>query len=310
MSRRSLRVLSCALGLAGWIALFSPQPCAAQEDESLELDENEEGEAAPSGAQDGSEEAPAGEGADAAPGPTPAPDPEPSLEDTGTDVVARVSVGGGLGIRSFRRPVPGGVQRLGNVYFPAADFGISVRVAPQEAFTLDVQIRYQTSLGLVIDEPVMFALHNQVDVRSEHAEVSVAPGFRLGENDSSPRITIPVGGVFRNFWPADHHLQTPRYTLLGAMARVQLEASLGSVVRMRAGPEVQMYGVLGSDLTDNGVSVPGFAFGGEASIEFRLNQTFLIEVQYRQSNAVASAAVGPSFLDIERFATIRLAGEM
>jgi hypothetical protein len=213
-------------------------------------------------------------------------------------------------MRSLRRPVDGGVQRLGTVYFPAADVGISVRVGPQNPFTLDVLIRYQTSLGLVISEPVLFALNNKVDVRSEHAEVSVAPGWKLGEARTAPRVTIPIGGAFRNFWPVDHHLNTPRYTLLGATARVQLEAQLGPSVLFRAGPEAQLYGILGSDLTDHGVSAPGFAFGGEASLEFRLSTTFLLEVQYRQSNAVSSARVGPAFVDIERFATVRLAGEM
>lgn len=306
MSCRTLRVVGCALGLAGWLAVLPPPPCAAQDDDAFELDEGEEAAPGDAGGEAGGDI----EQETTAPVPTPEPDPEPSVEDTGTDVLARVSVGGGLGARSVRRPVTGGVQRLGTAYFPASDFGLFVRLGPQNPFTLDVQIRYQTSLGLVIEEPVMFALANEVDVRSEHAEVSVAPGFRLGEGESAPRVSIPVGGVFRNFWPADHHLQTPRYTLLGAMARVQLEANLGSVVRLRAGPEVQVYGILGTDLTDHGVSVPGFAYGGEASIEFRLSSTFLIEVHYRQSNAVGSVAAGPSFLDIERFATVRLAGEM
>jgi hypothetical protein len=301
------RVLSCALGLAAWVALIQPRPSAAQEDDSLELDETEQTSAPES---DEAPSSPAEEGAVAA-APATEPVPEPDAETPPeTEVVARVAFGGGLGMRSLRRPVTGGVQRLGTAYFPAADLALSVRVGPNNPFTLDVLLRYETSLGLTIQETPLFALPNEQDVRSEHAELSVAPGFRLGDSPSSPRVSIPLGGVFRNFWPADHHLQTPRYTLFGGVARVQLEASLGSVVRVRAGPEVQVFGALGTDLTDNGVKLPGFAFGGEASIEFRLSTTFLLEVQYRQANAVASVEVGPSFLDIERFATIRLAGEM
>jgi hypothetical protein len=302
-----MRVLSCALVIAGWVALIQPPPCAAQDDDSLELDENEQTSGAES---DEAPSSPAEEGA-VAEAPATEPVPEPDAETPPeTEVVARVAFGGGLGMRSLRRPVTGGVQRLGTSYFPAADLALSVRVGPNNPFTLDVQLRYETSLGLTIQEPPLFALPNEQDVRSEHAELSVAPGFRLGDSPSSPRVSIPVGGVFRNFWPADHHLQTPRYTLFGGVARVQLEANLGCVVRVRAGPEVQVFGALGTDLTDNGVKLPGYAFGGEASIEFRLSTTFLLEVQYRQANAVASSAVGPSFLDIERFATVRLAGEM
>jgi hypothetical protein len=302
MSLRRLKVWSCALALLGVIAIASPPPCAAQDDESLDADDEPPSPPAEEG------EAPAsGEEGVAVPA---APEPEPAAGDPSPDLLARAVIGAGLGMRSFRRPVEGGVQRLGTVYFPAADVGIAVRVGPQNPFTIDLLIRYQTSLGLVITEPVLFGLNNQVDVRSEHAEVSVAPGWRLGDLPTSPRISIPIGGAFRNFFPADHHLQTPRYTLIGGSARVQLEANLGSAVRLRAGPEVQLYGILGTDLTDNGVSAPGYAYGAEASLEFRLSTTFLLEVQYRQSNAVSSSKAGASFLDIERFATIRLAGEM
>jgi hypothetical protein len=308
MTARTLRVLSCALGLAGWVALIQPAPCAAQDDDALDLDDSEQ--ASESDSEPNEAPSSAAEEGAVAEAPSTEPVPEPAAEDVGTAVVARVAFGGGLGMRSLRRPVMGGVQRLGTSYFPAADLALSVRVGPDNPFTVDVQLRYETSLGLTIEEPTLFALPNAQDVRSEHAEFSVAPGFRLGDSPTSPRVSIPIGGVFRNFWPADHHLQTPRYTLFGGMARIQLEANLGSVVRVRAGPEVQVFGALGTDLTDNGVKLPGFAFGGEASLEFRLSTTFVLEVQYRQANAVASAAVGPSFLDIERFATLRLAGEM
>jgi hypothetical protein len=302
MSLRRLRMLSCLVGLIGAIDIVCPPLCAAQDgdDDSLDADD----ETSVPAASEGEAEAPAEEPAPAA------VVPEPTVEEPSSDVLARVAVGGGVAMRSIRRPLPGGIQRLGNVFAPAADVGISVRVAPRNPFTVDVAIRYQTSLGLVIKEPTLFALNNRLDVRSEHAEVSVGPGWRLGELPTSPRISIPIGGAFRNFWPADHHLQTPRYTLLGGSARLQFEAALGSVVSLRAGPEVQLYGIIGSDLTANGVSAPGVAYGGEASLEFRLSTTFLLEVQYRQSNAVSSTKVGPSFLDVERFATVRLAGEM
>jgi hypothetical protein len=300
MSLRKLRVLACALGLLGLIAGVRPPPSAAQDDESLELDEDEPAKPA---AEEG--EAPEEEGGAAA-----EPDAEAAAEEAGPDLIARAFVGGGLSMRSLRRPVVGGIQRLPTVYAPAADVGLSVRVGPMRPFTLDVLIRYQTSLGLVIKEPVLFALHNEVDVRSEHAEISVAPGVRLGESQTAPRVTIPIGATFRNFWPVDHHLKTPRYTLIGGMARIQLEVVLASFARLRVGPEAQIYGIIGSDLTDYGVSAPGFALGGEASLELRLSPTFLVQIEYRQSNAFSSTQTGPSFLDIERFATVRLAGEM
>jgi hypothetical protein len=308
MSSSRFRVLICALGLAGTIGvgLTRPQPCAAQDDDDL----GEEGESSGSDASaDG--DAPAADGDAEAPAEATAIVLDETPAEPPNDVVARAFIGGGLGTRTIRRPVPGGVQRVGTLFFPAADVGIAVRVFPREAFTLDILARYQTSLGLVVKEPVLFALDNEVDVRSEHAEISVAPGWRLGEAENSARVTIPIGVAFRNFWPADHHLQTPRYTLIGPHARIELQAMLGSSVRFRAGPEAQLFGIIGSDLTDQGgVSSPSFAIGAEAALEFRLSTTFLLEVEYRQSNAAASSKVSHSFLDIERFATLRLAGEM
>lgn len=296
----------CALGLIGLGAILHPPLAAAQDDDLLEGDaEGEAGESAEGAATAGDEsEAPAEEaGADTE---ASGGEPEPA-----NDVVARAFFGGGLGMRSIRRPVSGGVQRSGTLFFPAADVGIAVRVFPHGAFTLDVLARYTTSLGLVLKEPVLFALNNEVDVRSEHAEISVAPGWRLGSATTSSRVTIPIGAMFRNFWPSDHHLQTPRYTLIGPHARIELQVVLGSLARFRAGPEAQLYGIIGSDLTDlGGVSSPSFALGAEASLEFRLSTTFVLEVEYRQSNAFASSTIGPSFLDVERFATVRLAGEM
>jgi hypothetical protein len=297
--------LLCALGLAGSIglALVRPQPSAAQDDDLGEEVESETPATPAEGdAPDADAEAPA-EASAVVLDETPAEPPN--------DVIARAFIGGGLGTRTIRRPVPGGVQRVGTLFFPAADVGIAVRVFPREAFTLDILARYQTSLGLVVKEPVLFALDNEVDVRSEHAEISVAPGWRLGESENSARVAIPIGASFRNFWPVDHHLQTPRYTLIGPHARIELQAMLGSSVRFRAGPEAQLYGIIGSDLTkQGGVSSPNFAIGAEAALEFRLSTTFLLEVEYRQSNAVASSKVSDSFLDVERFATLRLAGEM
>lgn len=307
MSSRRFRVLACAIGLVGLVSmgLIQPPPSAAQDDDALD---DAEGEADDSAAETHGDAAEAE--AEAPAEAVVAPEAQAPAEPA-NDVVARAFIGGGLGTRSIRRPVPGGVQRTGTLFFPVADVGIAVRAFPQEAFTLDVLARYETSLALVVREPVLFALDNEVDVRSEHAEISVAPGFRLGEAPTSPRVTIPIGAAFRNFWPADHHLQTPRYTLIGPHARIQLEAMLGSSVRLRAGPEAHLYGIIGSDLTKaGGVSSPSFAVGAEASLEFRLSSTFLLEVEYRQSNAFASSTVGPSFLDVERFATVRFAGEM
>ena len=307
MSLRTLGIALCAWVLLGSGAGLGLSPAAAQDEDALELDEPE---SAPAAEPQPEADAPPPKPAEQADDSEAPPKPEKAPADTGARVLARASVGGGLGTRSFRRPVAGGAQELETTLFPAIDFGISVRVWPEDSFSLDVLIRYQTSLGLVLDEDVLFALPNEVAVRSDHAELSVAPGFRFGGTPTSPRLLIPVGVSFRSFWPAEHHLQTPRYVLIGPHVRLELELMFGRIARLSLGPELQVYGIAGTDLTDYGVHSPGLAYGGQVSLEFRLTTNFLIEISYRQSNATSSSDQGPSFQDVERFATVRFAGEM
>ncbi|HKP63114.1 MAG TPA: hypothetical protein VJV78_40535, partial [Polyangiales bacterium] len=210
----------------------------------------------------------------------------------------------------IRRPVSGGEQVMPTAVFPAADIGMSVRLWPHAAFAFDIAMRYQTSLGLTVEEHPLFALPNQVDVRAEHVELGVAPSWRMSDGIESGRFSIPVGMTLRNFWPAVHQLQTPRYTLFGPFVRVELDFPLGSIARLRFGPEAQMFFVAGTDLTEYGIGSPGFAIGAEASLDFRLTERFLVELRYRQSNALASSEGSTSFLDVERFLTACLAGEM
>ena len=307
MTLRALRICLCALALA----LVRPPLGAAQDDEDeLGLDEDDQ-------AADEPDEAEASEG-DAA---EEAGDDEVAAEEVAEEeghehatptrtMSARAFFGGGFGTRSLRRPLTGGGQRLPEVFFAAADLGIGVRVWPEDAFSLDVLIRYQTSLGLVIEERPLFAFVNKVDVRSEHAEVSVAPRFQLGSSASGTRFGIPIGISMRNFWPVDHHLLTPRYTLVGPHARAELDVALGEAVRVRLGPEIQLFAIVGSDLLDLGVSSPGIALGGEVGLQFRFAEHFAFDLEFRQSWARASTSSEPSFLDTERFLTARLAGEM
>jgi hypothetical protein len=309
MKARWLRTLYCALALAS----VHPQLTAAQDDELGDLDED----LAPSEGNDPAE----GEGDQAEPG-APGGDAEgegegegetteeAEHEHTGPGVRARAFFGGGFGTRELRRPIQGGVQRVEPLYFAAADVGVSVRIWPEDAFSLEFLIRYQTSLGLVLEERPLFALVNRVAVRSEHAELSVAPGFKLSDSPRGARLAFPIGASLRNFWPVEHQLLTPRYTLAGPHVRIELELPIGDAVRVRIGPEAQLFFAIGSDLVDFGVSSAGVALGGEAGVQFLISDHFRIELELRQSSALASSDNEPSFLDTERFVTARLAGEM
>ena len=305
MTLRALRIALCGLA----IGLVHP-PLSAAQDEDDELGLDEDATAADEAADDGEAGEGAAEGDAAGAGEGESAEEAAAAEPPGRTMRARAFFGGGFGSRALRRPVLGGTQRLDEVFFAAADVGVSVRLWPEDAFSLDVLIRYQTSLGLVIEERPLFALVNKVDVRSERAEVSVAPRIQLGNSAAGTRLAIPIGVSLRNFWPVDHHLMTPRYTLVGPHVRAELDVALSDVVRVRLGPEIQLFAIVGTDLLDLGVSSPGIALGGEAGIQIRFAEHFAFDLEFRQSWARASAPTEPSFLDTERFVTARLAGEM
>jgi hypothetical protein len=224
-----------------------------------------------------------------------------------------VFAGGGLGTRSMQRRVStGGVQRLAESVFPAADIGLHVRIWPEEEFSLDVLARYETSLGWSVEETPPFALGDEQDVRAERAELSVGPSFRLGASPNSAALTFPVGLMLRTLWPELQDQLTPGYSLVGAHLRAELSIGLGEALRVRLGPEVQWIFAIDRAILDAGITAMGIAVGGEAVLQIPLGRNLALEFAYRESHAFAprEGETGRIFKDVERFATARLAGTL
>jgi hypothetical protein len=242
-----------------------------------------------------------------------APEPAGATEPTAAPkpaVRTDLAVGVGVGTRSFVRPTIEGMQELPDAVFPALDLALRVHAWPADAFSLAVLLRYQTSLGLTIEERPPFALRNRVDARAERAELSVAPTFRLGSSAAAPALAFPVGFGLRSFWPDVHEMMTPGYTLLGPQLRAELVLPLGDVLALRVGPELQVIIAIDESIRAEGVERSGLAYGGEAVLQLRLGRVFAVELTYRESHAVvASFWTGrDDFEDVERFATGRLSG--
>lgn len=245
----------------------------------------------------------------------PSPPPEVA-EEAAPAKVASVRVepfaGLGGGTRSFRRPTKEGAQRLPDAGFVAAEVGLRVGIWPQDAFGLDVLLRYQTSLGLTVTEPDRFSLPNQVSVRAERVELSVAPRLRLGEQPDDPAIALPIGFGVRTFWPEFRELTTPAYSLAGPLARLLLIATVVDGVSLQVGPEVHFITGIDRKVRVDGVESNGLALGVEAQLQFRINAQLALELTYRQSHASAPGrrSSGPDFEDVERYATARIAGTL
>ena len=159
----------------------------------------------------------------------------------------------GIGTRSFSRPTREGVQRLPDAVFPAVDVALRVHAWPHDGFSLGVLLRYQSSLGLTIEEQPPFALHNRVAARSARAELSVAPTFRLGSAGTAPALAVPVGFTLRSLWPEVHEMMTPGYSLIGPHLRLELVVPLGNVLALRVGPELQAIIAIDESIRADGV---------------------------------------------------------
>jgi hypothetical protein len=261
-----------------------------------------------------SEDGSQNEAADAQPSPAAVDEAGQAEAKVGGGPGARIEAFAGLGFgtRAFQRPTPVGGQRLPTMSFAAVDVGLRAVVAPKERFSVAILLRYQTSLGMRIEERPPFALSNRVDVRSQRAELSAAPTIRLSDADTAAWLSFPIGAEIRTFWPDVHDLMTPGYSLLGPHLRAELIAPLAHQLVLRLGPELQWIVAIDRSLRADGVANQAWAVGGEGSLRLELGATFALDLSYRESHAFASSTpLGlsrPDFSDVERFVTLRLFG--
>jgi hypothetical protein len=261
--------------------------------------------------------------ASAPPTPSPVPLPAPAIDSdpdidaetlpTGSPsqaVRVHALAGAGFGTRSLKRPIRDGEQRLETALFAAIDAGLRVHVAPEEQLSLDVLLRYQSSLGLSVEERPLFALPREVSARAARAELSAAPTLQFGREPGSLALSVPLGVFLRSFVAEQRELLTPSYLLIGPLLRAELRAELTPWLSLRLGPEVALF-VIDGDVRDDGVRGLGGAAGAEAAVVLQFSEKVALELSYRESHAFADAeGQGPDFGDVERFAIARLTGAL
>jgi hypothetical protein len=217
----------------------------------------------------------------------------------------------GVGSRGFSRPRDGQRQQLDESVFPAAGMALRAHFAPDARLSLQVLLAYQTSLGMTVEESPLFGLPAEIDARSERLELSAGPRLRLGDSPDAVAVALPVGIGMRAFVPAVRELTTPGYLLWGPQARAEIQVPLSSWLSLRAGPEVAWLVSISESLKREGVDPSGWALGLEAGVTVRPGAGLLLELSYRQSHARAGSSGGAAdFEDVERYATVRLGGEL
>ena len=239
----------------------------------------------------------------------PASDSEPGSDANAA--IVQAFLGGGIGTRSFLRPTLLGAQRLEDALFPAVDVGLTLQLWPADSFSLGLRVGYQSSLGLDIQEQPLFALPMEISARAERVEFSLAPTFRLGDEQDSIALGFPIGFGMRTFWPEVNEFRTPGYSLAGPQLRVELIVPFSDTVRLRIGPELLWAVALDQTLQDQGVESQAIALGGEVALSLRLGAVIGFELCYRESHGFASTTrTSAAFEDVERFATLRLLGSL
>jgi hypothetical protein len=169
-------------------------------------------------------------------------------------------------------------------------------------------LRYQTSLGMKVEQPLIFALPSEVDARSSRLELSLAPTFRLAESVS---LAVPIGASVRALQAPHRDLPLPSYLLFGPHLRVEARAAVGESFALRAGPELQWIAMVGDRLQDDGTESSGVAVGFELAASASLTTWLGLELTYRQAHAFVSGQSGRAdFADTERYATLQLSGRL
>lgn len=230
-------------------------------------------------------------------------------------MTVELNAGLGIGTRSYERPYDQQLQELETTPFTALDLSVRLKSCmsdcPTARYSLEYLLRYQTSLGMRVDQPLPFALPSEVDARSSRLELSAAPILRLGNTAASPSIAVPIGVSLRALHAEHRDLPLPSYLLLGPHLRVEARASLGERFALRAGPELQWIALVGDRLKDDGVSGSGFAIGAELAASVSLTSCWGLELTYRQAHAFASGkGERADFEDVERYATLQLSGRL
>lgn len=231
--------------------------------------------------------------------------------DAPASVRLLISGGAGVGTRGLRRPTMKGAQRLRDAMFPALDIGLRVVAWPDEGFSLAFAVRYQTSLGLEVEDDPSFAPPTRVAVRAERVEVAAAPGLRLGDSPRAMLLSVPLGLGVRTFWPHVHDLPVVGYSLLGPFVRPELSLALGDALTVRIGLEGQWIVAVDRVLQLDGVAATGFGLGGEVGLKVPLGRKLALDLSYRQVHAIVPGQLGKrDLVDVERFATAGLTGTL
>lgn len=243
-------------------------------------------------------------------------DDDLSADDEERLLRVHVDLAAGLAFREVEWPIEGGTGSLSLGPSAALDVAVGAAYTPTGAFSLGLQLRYQTTVGARVDEQQIAGVERPMGIRGARFEALLVPALDVSE---LIRLGLAVGYGLRGLRshvhdqqsPTVHDLRTPDYTLAGPVARLLLQLSFGEVVAVVLEPEAQLLVAVGSELERRGASAGGLAFGGQASLVVGLGELLSVLLQYRESHASIAGQTGRADVsDVERYITAGLRGSL
>jgi hypothetical protein len=212
----------------------------------------------------------------------------------------------GIGMRDVSLPREGVVYQIGTGVHPALGLAFALDHHSSERVSVGLAARYQSSLGLVLNEQLTGGAPHARNTRSHYFEVGITPSVHW--DASGWAITGMLGYSVSELDPLNH-LVTPSYHLAGPHAGARVRVPLGSArVGLRVGGDGQLTLQVGDELRARGVLGSGFAAGMNATLEAQLGEHWWIAVSYREQRYWLGTQQTESFTDATRFVTAQLRG--
>jgi len=226
----------------------------------------------------------------------------------GARLSARVGVGPGVGVRFITVPEQAGPVELSTKPFPALDLALRAGVQWRRGFLLDVGADYQTSIGLHVASSTLTRATSGTRslLRASDVRVWVAPGFRAGRSDSSPRLHLIAGWMVRGL-QAVGEVVVPAYMLHGPLLRPELTWTFGGgAISLRGGPELAWIMFASHELRDQlGSTGSGFGVGAEVAADFRVTSGLYLSLVYHGMLVRAPSQWDASFKDVGHWLSLR-----
>lgn len=233
--------------------------------------------------------------------------PETSKQVARPSMHVGLTLGFGVGSRSFELPTELSIVRLDTGLFSALALrlGLDYQREVRRPHHLLTGLRYITSLGLKTQDQRADGTFATTPSRSQRLDATVGYGYRSPTRAYAPGVSVASGWGIRLF-TSEAALTLPNTYLTGPFLRMGVELPLYKRrLLVYASPELSWLVAIDNSVTAQGVAPMAWSLGGDAGLRWWLTTAFFLEAAYREAHAILSAReFNPS--DVERYFTLRI----